>query len=290
MFRRHLKAAVVTGLALTAAATGHAQQSFTCRDDTGRTVSRIVGGNEIQHADAPYQVFLQIEAEDGQSAFGCGGSLISRSFVLTAAHCVMGDELDSRTATASPDQVLVAYGGDNIGEMFQTGLVARVEEIIIHDRYDYKRVASPADIAVLRLSEPVDVPDSAIMTMASARMEQALMTDFTCARVTGYGVTDSGSSSDIMRFVNLYIRPTKDCRDFSREFTGEMICAGYREGDQNSCNGDSGGPLVIREGPTGWVQVGVVSWGRKGCKGTGAFGVYTKVSSFVPWIVEVTSR
>lgn len=60
-----------------------------------------------------------------------------------------------------------------------------------------------------------------------------------------------------------------------------MLCAGVDSKD--SCTGDSGGPLMVNEGT--WTQVGIVSWGI-GC-GEGQYpGVYTRVSSFIPWITK----
>ncbi|MEM1360596.1 MAG: serine protease [Pseudomonadota bacterium] len=281
--RRILGQILIMGVCLGAAEA----ESFACRDVSGRTVSRVIGGHQISHQEAPYQVALIVRSADGDGSFGCGGSLISRGFVLTAAHCVVGKEINGPNGKAQPGQVTVLYGGDSQLEMMQANQTAEVDSIIVHSRYR-DRVPSPADIAVLRLKDPLDVPQTAVITLASPQMETALMADFTCARVTGYGRTESGRGSDQMLGVNLLVQPAQVCRNFSTQVTSEMLCAGYNAGDQTACNGDSGGPLVIREGPTGWVQVGIVSWGKKGCRGAGSFGVYTRVSSFVPWILQVT--
>lgn len=61
-----------------------------------------------------------------------------------------------------------------------------------------------------------------------------------------------------------------------------MICAGQAAKD--SCSGDSGGPLMVHNNGH-WLQIGVVSWGI-GC-GKGQYpGVYTRMTSFMPWIMK----
>lgn len=47
--------------------------------------------------------------------------------------------------------------------------------------------------------------------------------------------------------------------------------------------GDSGGPLVCQARDNLWQLVGVTSWGS-GCGQSNRPGVYTKVSSLLPWI------
>lgn len=49
------------------------------------TAARIVGGTEATPHSWPHQVALFIDDK-----FFCGGSLISKEWVLTAAHCMDG--------------------------------------------------------------------------------------------------------------------------------------------------------------------------------------------------------
>lgn len=52
---------------------------------------RIVGGVAISISDAPYQVALLLDYwNTGYYSQSCGGSIISRNVVLTAAHCTNG--------------------------------------------------------------------------------------------------------------------------------------------------------------------------------------------------------
>lgn len=46
------------------------------------SIIRIVGGENADIADYPYQVSIMIE-----NYHACGGSILSNSFILTAAHC-----------------------------------------------------------------------------------------------------------------------------------------------------------------------------------------------------------
>ena len=51
---------------------------------------------------------------------------------------------------------------------------------------------------------------------------------------------------------------------------------------KDSCAGDQGGPLVYRKFSP-WYQVGILSYGV-GCGTNGVGSVYTRITSFLPWI------
>merc|ERR1719341_1867637 len=58
---------------------------------------------------------------------------------------------------------------------------------------------------------------------------------------------------------------------------------------KDSCRGDSGGGLFVQKSKkdknTPWYLVGIVSFGSRNC-GNGRPGIYTRVTSFIPWIVN----
>ena len=55
----------------------------------------------------------------------------------------------------------------------------------------------------------------------------------------------------------------------------------------DSCSGDSGGPAIYRETPgSPWYQLGIISYGTFKCGREERPGAYTKVESYLPWIVS----
>ena len=90
------------------------------------------------------------------------------------------------------------------------------------------------------------------------------------AVITGWGRLGPGrNSSDVLMQVKVPIISQQTCdvsyTHFNVFINNKTICAGYPEGDRNSCAGDSGGPLSIwSENTNVYTQVGLVSTGQ-GC-------------------------
>ena len=53
----------------------------------GDEIIGIVGGKKVEAQQLPWQAYLQI-FETGQSQTICGGTVLSRHHILTAAHCM----------------------------------------------------------------------------------------------------------------------------------------------------------------------------------------------------------
>ena len=262
-----------------------AQGRFECLDPEKRAVSRIVGGTTAPPNMAPWQVSLQRAAGGGRWRHVCGGSLIHPSWVLTAAHCLY----DGDGTLRSPREMSVVHGTQSLSS---GGERRRAERLVPHERYRGDRPASQGnDIALIRLSSPFPASRAQTVQLQSRQLEEAFGFPGACSVVTGWGGVDARAvSPDRLQAVDVPIVDNETCADrYGGSITDGQVCAGYRQGTMDSCQGDSGGPLVVPGGPTGWTQIGVVSWGA-GCARPGAYGVYTRVSSYIGWILEQTSR
>ncbi len=264
-----LAAALVAALLLLATiGSSHSARAATWQDSD----RSIVGGTAVP--DGKYRfVAALLDTRNGGTAFQqqvCGGTLIDRDSVLTAAHCVFGE-------SAAPLRVTVGRTVLN-SDQGQKRAVAR---IFVHPQYGGLFGIQSYDAAVLELSSPV----SGITPIKLATSNQDFLEKpGRNATVAGWGNTNKQSADGhepdfyAKRLREAQVPLVSDTRGksvYGFGYQSNVMVAAGREG-KDTCQGDSGGPMfAVANGS--FTQIGITSFGR-GC-GVGFPGVYAEVNA-----------
>ncbi len=243
----------------------------------------IIGGKEARPDAWPWMVALvHSKSSDATQGQFCGGTLIGEEWVLTAAHCTY--DLSGRPRSAAEIDVVV--GRHRLSQA--DGQRLQITQIIRHPGFIANRFNN--DLALLQTSAPAAQPTVRLLPPEQSTHEQSGIV----ATVIGWGITEDGVESDVLRQVEVPLVDISTCRRsygiFNEKVTENMLCAGLEDGGKDSCQGDSGGPLVIfnADGQQ-WQQAGIVSWGE-GCAQPNYYGVYTRVSNYHSWVYEQISE
>jgi secreted trypsin-like serine protease len=213
---------------------------------------RVVGGQRGTTTAAPWVVYLT----DASGFQFCGGTLVTPTKVVTAAHC---------TASAPDRKTFVVVGRDD--KQSKAGTSVAVAKTWVNPTFT--SVGNGLDVSVLTLSSPVRQATLPLATPA----DSALYAPATAATIYGWGSTsESGAPSRYLLSATVPIRDDSYCKSGASNYDQHLLtCAGYDAGGVDTCQGDSGGPLVV-----GGKLVGITSFGD-GCARAGKPGYYTRV-------------
>ncbi|XP_056662318.1 polyserase-2 [Monodelphis domestica] len=246
-----------------------------------RPEGRIVGGSDASVGDWPWQIALF-----WGDFYMCGGSLISESWVLSAAHCVVQNH-----TTIPPEMLFVVLGAHN--QMSGApGIRRNVSQVLVHEDY---LEAEIGDITLLQLSKPVNFSDL-VQPVCLPRATHHFAHGASCW-ATGWGaITEKVDLNPprTLQQVELKILGEDACQclynntliaqNYTFTLGPGMLCGGFPEGRKDTCQGDSGGPLVCKEGDQ-WFLAGITSFGF-GCARRNKPGVFTAVAYYEDWIRE----
>uniref|UniRef100_A0A6V7KHJ3 Peptidase S1 domain-containing protein n=1 Tax=Bracon brevicornis TaxID=1563983 RepID=A0A6V7KHJ3_9HYME len=225
-----------------------------------------MGGIEAQALEFPFLVSMSMHNEHF-----CGGSIITRRCIITAAHCVANITLGKLPLLQIRAGSLNYRSG---------GRVYFVDDILWPSLYDKYRLASPYDIAIVKLKTLIRY-DQYIQPIAIAR---SLPDPLEVAASAGWGLVASHNRISPLeqRKVDMLIISERNCSNaWKQVIIDEKVVCAFAGEDAGVCDGDSGGPLIYDD-----KLVGIVAWGSSRC-GAGLPDVFTSVPYFLEWIQRI---
>jgi len=237
---------------------------------------RVIGGQEATRHQFPYQAGLRLNIPGNANQGTCGGSLVSRTRVVTAAHCV--DIVSSAVVVLGAHLILQQEPNQIRQTIPSAGL-------IWHENYNSANLNN--DVAIINLNSeitpsnfirPINLPTGADLNNNFAGH---------LATASGWGRFSSANViSEFLRFVQLNVITEAACRiRFPTIIQPSTICTAGSAANGNNvgvCNGDSGGPLTIQRQDQS-VLIGIASFvSGLGCESGWPSG-FARVTSFVPW-------
>ncbi len=238
----------------------------------------IVGGTAVPNGKYPFMAALLDKRRPGDAfdELFCGGTLIDKDSVLSAAHCLVNPK---------PDKLQVVVGRTALNQ--NRGQLRSVSRRFIHPRYN----GNGYDAAVLKLSRPVKgIKPIKLATAKQNNLEKPghILT------AAGWGAVKQRPDIYPYRMHEVSVPVVSDSRakrayqSQGLKYLPSLHVAAGKKGE-SPCFGDSGGPLFDSGSRT---QVGITSHGAGGCGQARYPAVYTEVNNpqIGKWILSAARR
>ncbi|CAO1416134.1 unnamed protein product [Diamesa tonsa] len=248
--------------------------------------SLVIGGQAAQRGKWPWIVAFYKNINNRLS-FICGGSLISKSHVVTAAHCIQ----DKRTTERQlPERSLFFFGKHNLNDNNEVGYQqASARRFIIHEDWNIYDLAYDADIAIAVLDTQIQFTDYVRPICLWTQSDDLNLVVGKVGVVVGWGKNEYNNlNTEYPKMVDTPIVSDSFCLRsnpvFQQITSLRTFCAGGRRGE-GPCKGDSGSGLVLFTNNK-WYLRGVVSASLSKTTGCDVdnFAVFTDVAKYGSWI------
>lgn len=188
------------------------------------------------------------EEDFAEPEFICTGVLVAQDIVVTAAHCIQGQE----------GEHLVEVGATRLGN----GRKIPVDATWYNPRYSDLRIAN--DVGVLHLESSANVNRLATISRSIPKKITKPLT------LVGWGTDQNKDLRETLNSIRIKRDDVLAKQVFGREFNPRTTIAAGRYFPRDrvyggACGGDSGGPLYLGSGQSVPLVIGITSYGVRGC-------------------------
>lgn len=251
------------------------------------TEGLVIGGEEVIPNEWPWSVAIFHKVDGVKFQFICGGTLVTRRKVITAAHCIHEKYSDNVKRVQDFE---IKLGVHDLSKHSETGsITVKPSSIVIHPEWRANVTNFDADIAVINLPHDVDITKFIRPICIWERRRGA--PKFTDGIVVGWGVSGENHTTpeNIARKLEIPVISNEQCfldqLEFTQMSSNRTFCGGARQG-AGPCKGDSGSGLFFSHEQKLYLG-GIVSASTftifKHCD-VNNYALYTEVFKFIPWL------
>ncbi|MEZ8255875.1 trypsin-like serine protease [Vibrio cyclitrophicus] len=273
------------------------ESAFEITPDAGVT-PYIVNGSNASVTDFPSMASLFIDRIDYDGVYStgpyCGATILDPTHILTAAHCIYGNE-EGQLFTVVVPQI-------EDTSQFPNGNIQKARVSEVYYRSDYSNALSDLlrnDVAILKLESALNIDSvNDVVKRPSNANYRIGVNEFIAV---GHGDTESDfDATTILQKAPLNYVDNSTCASAFTDgsaLTENQICfigdySVFTRLYGGTCQGDSGGPVYWKDGAD-YRQVGITSFGPETCgggsitSGVKVTSVFTEIVDYEAWIDSV---
>ncbi|CAF4692843.1 unnamed protein product [Rotaria sp. Silwood1] len=248
--------------------------------------SRIIGGGNA--VEASWTMFVSLRILNSNKHL-CGGTLLSESYILTAAHCVQSFSL------IDPFDLTIVAGITNRSDASR--YIGHVRRIYIHPNFTNQGNRFINDIAILELYDPFLIDSNLLLSrtcvphISSSILNNQYPINGTRLVIIGWGTIEYEPyvEPDILQQLEIFANDNNHsmCSNLLNNVQSQF-CAGVYQERKGPCQGDSGGAIFQWTGEY-WQQIGIISSDFT-CGNSTILNIYTRLSYYRSWMDIIVSK